>query len=238
MNKINCRLPGLNEQYDLLKQTVNSFSGNVLFLGAGTESLVKNISEYEEVESVFQIVENEELMLQIRMKLGNNEKIKVRNMSFDNIDFKDESFSLIYSQGSVSLKNRRAIIKEVKRVVKNNGFFCVGEIVSLTKTIPRFVKDIWDASNLNPMFIEEMEEYYKSFGFIPEIGKDLSYTLKDYYEYYDDTLRKTKTEINEDELRFNKKLINKIKHEINAYLKLGGHRNIGFKTLLLKKVTE
>jgi hypothetical protein len=59
--------------------------------------------------------------------------------------------------------------------------------------------------------------------------------LDDYYQYASDILHNSIKEMDEKELKYNKRLIKKAKHETEAYLKLGLDKFISYKTLILKK---
>jgi len=156
-------------------------------------------------------------------------------MDFEITDFEDSSFDLIYAQASISSLNRNKIIRELKRILRPGGYLCVGEIVSLKNDIPQFVKDIFDSSDLLPTFIGDFEKYYIDRNFEVIARYDLSKTLQDYYSKSASLLKNAKGNLDDKEKSYYKKLLNKISHESNAYLKLGGDKYIGFTAALLKK---
>jgi DNA-directed RNA polymerase subunit N (RpoN/RPB10) len=59
--------------------------------------------------------------------------------------------------------------------------------------------------------------------------------LKNFYESAKQSLKDVINELSDKEKSHYKKLLNKISHESNAYLKLGADRYIGFKMIILKK---
>ncbi len=230
----NILLPGLEKQSEFLQKNLSTKIESALVIGSASENLAGLISQKYECK-VDLIVEDFESLMNAKMFMDERLNVNVSLMNFDLTDFADESFDLVYAQASISLKKRNKIIKEIKRILKPNGFLCVGEIVALKKDVPQFVKDIFDSSNLSPLFIDEVENYYKERNFKIAEQKNLTSTLKEYYNQCSELLKNRKEELTEQEQSFYKKLINKVSHESNAYLKLGGDKFIGFRVLLLKK---
>jgi ubiquinone/menaquinone biosynthesis C-methylase UbiE len=165
------------------------------------------------------------------MILKDEEKIKVKMMDYAYSDFEDEYFDLIYAQGSISVPDKKEILKELKRILNINGVVCSGEIVSLREPVPEFVKDIWERSGLEPLASSEIRKYFEDKGFKLSSEEDLSSTLGEFYEKIKYLVSKTK----KDEQEQDKKLYSRMKHESNAYLKLGGDKYIGFKSLIMRK---
>jgi ubiquinone/menaquinone biosynthesis C-methylase UbiE len=141
----------------------------------------------------------------------------------------------VYAQASVSLTNRNKILKEIKRILKPNGYFSVGETVSLRKDYPAFIRDLLDGSNILPLFYEDIEKYYTERKFKVIAKADLTDTLATFYMESSKHLREVERGLSDKEKSYHKKLVNRIGHESNAYLKLGGDKYIGFETLLLIK---
>jgi len=164
--------------------------------------------------------------------LKNDEKIKVKMMDYAHTDFQDNSFDLIYAQGSISVPEKRDIVKELKRILISKGLFCAGEIVSLKEPVPGFVNDIWEQSGLEPIASSEINKYYESKGFEILSEKDFSDTLQDFY----DQLKSAVSKVSQDEKAADKKYFSRMKHESHAYLKLGGDKYIGFKSLIMRKL--
>ncbi|GIK60019.1 MAG: hypothetical protein JETCAE03_11670 [Ignavibacteriaceae bacterium] len=153
-------------------------------------------------------------------------------MDYVHTDFNNDYFDLIFAQGSISVYERKNILKEFKRILTTEGIVCVGEIVSLNEPVPAFVKDIWERSNLEPILSSSIKSFYESKGFYVMNEQDHSSSLR---EYFEKTLLEVST-TNKEEKDNNKKYISRIKHEANAYLKHGGDKYIGFKSLIARKV--
>ena len=171
--------------------------------------------------------------MQIKMKVKEIEKIKCKMMDYTHNDFDKEYFELIYTQASISVSERKLILKEIKRILKTDGVFCTGEIVALKEPVPAFVNDIWERSGLDPLPSSDIKKYFVSKGFVIISEKDLSSTLVKFYE----KIRFDISKASKQEKEGNKKLYLGIKHESNVYLKLGGDKYIGFKSLIMRKAS-
>ena len=230
----NILLPGLDEQLSFLRKNTAIQINQALVIGSGSEKIAKQLSRIYSCE-VDLIVENYESLLNSKIILGETEKIKPFLMNFEITDFDSSHFDLIYAQGSVSLTNRNKIIKEIKRILKPGGLLCVGEIVSLKKEIPSFIKNIFDSSNLLPLFVDDLEKYYAARKFKVVSQQNLSETFREYYLQSAALLKGIENALTDQEKSYYKKLLNKVSHESNVYLKLGGNKYIGFISLLLEK---
>jgi hypothetical protein len=73
----------------------------------------------------------------------------------------------------------------------------------------------------------------RNFELIDEIN--LSNTLNEYYSSNLILLNNKIKTLTDNEKAYYKKILNKLSHESNAYLKLGADKYIGFVALLLKK---
>jgi ubiquinone/menaquinone biosynthesis C-methylase UbiE len=208
-----------------------------LVLGAGSEIIVKELRDKYE-SKINLIVEDSDTLLNLRLKLSEDKNIAVKLMDFSSTDFNDSEFDMVYAQASISNNARNKIVKEVKRILKPQGHFCIGEITSLTENQPKFIKDMFSSSGISPLPDNLINDYYLTRGFQVLFEKDLSYTLKDFYKNSSKMLKETESTFDEREKAFYKKLIKKINHESNIYLKLGGDNHYGFKMLLLRKGEE
>ncbi len=230
----NILLPGMGKQLDFLRKNVLAPFNCVLIIGSGCEKIAKQLSKYYFC-NVELILEDYESFLKSNLALNDDEKVKPNLMSYETTDFGMSYFDLVYAQASVSFTNRNKIIKEINRILRPGGFFCVGEIVSLKKEIPPFIKDIFDSSNIKPLFIEDLDRYYEERKFKIIAKQDFSDTLKNYYSQTVSLFRGTKENLSDMEKSYYKKLLNKVNHESNVYLKLGGDKYIGFVSLLMQK---
>jgi len=227
-------LPGLNGQINFLLKNLNLSNFNILVLGGGSSSLLEILYK-SSLKKIEVIVEDYEALINLKMLLGRNDNIQVRIMSYASTDFENQQFDLVFTQASISTFERKNIIKEIKRILKPHGILCVGEIVKLKEEVPHFVNDIFESSGIDPVEINKLENFYTDRNFELVDSKNLSNTLKEFYTIVSEMLKDKSEELSESEKSYYKKVLNQIKHESYAYLKLGADKFIGFKTLILKK---
>lgn len=230
----NCLLPGLDRQIEFLLNNFKNPAKSILVVGSNSEEMAKEISNHFDAD-IELIVEDYDSLMNSKLILESSPKINVRLMDFEVTDFNDSSFDLIYAQASISLTKRNKIIKEFKRLLMPDGFLCVGEVVSLRKDYPPFVQDIFDSSDLLPLFIDDIEKYYSERKFNVLVRQNLTHTLKKYYSRSASLLDDSIDALSSSEKSYYKKILNKLSHESNAYLKLGGDKFIGFIAMLLQK---
>ncbi|MBZ0180814.1 MAG: class I SAM-dependent methyltransferase [Melioribacteraceae bacterium] len=229
----NIFLPGLGEQIEFLFPNLNSAS-KILVLGSESSEIAERLKKHFNAE-VEIVVEDYESLINTNLQLSENKSIKAKLMEFDHLDYKDNQFDLIYSQGSISLLKRNKIIKEIKRVLIPNGHLYVGEIVKLQQNVPQFVEDIFEQSFILPLFIDDLHKYYEERNFELAAEKNLTYTLKRFYSETLNKIKEKEKELTDKEKSYYKKLINKINHEAKSFLRSGADKHIGFYSLLLKK---
>ena len=202
-------LPGGFDQYITFNKNVDLTDKNILFIGSGLEKLLVK-ADLSPFSSVYFIVDDHDSLINARFLLSDIKNINIRMMEFVNTDFSSEKFDLVYVQGSISSDARNKIVKEVKRILKPGGTFCVSESVLLEENVPQFIKDIYEKSNTAPLFIKD-------------------------FKSWNDLLNEKLALLTDEEKQQNKKLIKRIGHESKAYMNLGGSRFMGFKMLILKK---
>lgn len=229
----NIFLPGLGEQIEFLFPNLSSAS-KILVLGSESSEIAERLKKHFNAE-VEIVVEDYESLINTNLQLSENKSIKAKLMEFDHLDYKDNQFDLIYSQGSISLLKRNKIIKEIKRVLIPNGHLYVGEIVKLQQNVPQFVEDIFEQSFILPLFIDDLHKYYEERNFELAAEKNLTYTLKRFYSETLNKIKEKEKELTDKEKSYYKKLINKINHEAKSFLRSGADKHIGFYSLLLKK---
>ncbi len=226
-------LPGLKKQYEFLISKLELTGFNILILGS-SNAIISKLLFNKSKEKVEIIVEDYESLLVTQLELGNNSALSVKLMDFENTDYSKNTFDLVYAQGSISDKRRKKIVKEIKRILKPNGYFCVGEIVKLEDKIPNFIKEIYELSNLDPILHDRVSSFYEERNFEVIDLINLSNTLKDYYSLNLKLLKDNIKSLSPNEKAYYKTILNKISHESNVYLKLGGDRYMGLITLILK----
>ncbi len=225
-------LPGTDKQIQHLTSKIELKGKKILLIGGGCEEIVKIISQ-QNPDSIYVIVDDESNLIEYRLKLKGDKKIKITFMDYAATDFHDETFELVYAQSSVSRDDRNSIANEVFRILRKDGVYSVGEIVKLKKDAPAFMKDIWNSGDLSPIFIDELENFYKQNKFDIVDSVNLNSTLRDFYSSAD---KKIKIAVEDEMFSLDdKKLLKKFKHEVNAFNKLGGDKIMGYVSLILRK---
>jgi ubiquinone/menaquinone biosynthesis C-methylase UbiE len=228
-------LPGSVYQFSTLTNKFGIKEKSVLVMGAGSEDISKLFLE-NKASSVIQIVEEEDSLLVSRLYLKDVKEISVRLMTFNNTDFFNERFDIIFAQASISNVRRNKIVKEIIRILKHGGLLAVGEIVQLENNAPIFVRELWQASGISPLLNNEVSDYYKERNFEILYEDDFSSVLREFYQNSQLMLNKNVDSLSGQEKAYHKKFLNKLSHESNAYLNLGADKYMGFKILILKKV--
>ncbi len=227
-------LPGTDRQFAILSSQVNLEGKTILIIGGNTSEVAGEFIE-SKASHITIIVEDNDSLLQTRMLIKNKENISSKLMEFTSTDFSEETFDIVYAQASISTTGRNKIIKEVKRILKPSGIFCVGENVIFTQKLPVFVKDIFENSGTIPLLKDEVHKFYSEKNFEVLYEHDLSATLKDFYRTGSSLLNNNINSLSEREKSYYKKILKQISHESNAYLNLGGENYFGFTMLILRK---
>ncbi|NWF50358.1 MAG: class I SAM-dependent methyltransferase [Ignavibacteriaceae bacterium] len=227
-------LPAGFKQFRILKSKYILDGKNILAIGANSEKIAEKMIEAK-AKAVSIIVDDYDSLLVSRMNLQKESKVIIKMMDFENTDFLDSEFDLVYAQASISLNNRNKIVKEIKRILKPEGVLCVSEITLLREDYPAFVKNIFDSSDILPLINDKCKDYYLERNFLLLYEEDLTSSLRIFYEKMSAELKSRITLLSEQEKSYYKKILNKISHESNAYLKLGADKYIGLKMLILRK---
>jgi ubiquinone/menaquinone biosynthesis C-methylase UbiE len=229
-------LPGTDQQVKFFLSTTEIGNKQVLIIGSGTVEIAQKLLPAEP-SGITIIVEDYDSLITMRYRLekSGEKHVHIRMMDFDNTDFRDDTFDIIYVQAAVSVSKRNKIIKEIKKILKPGGILCAGEIMRVKENPPAFIVDIWNSSDLQPLSAESLDRYYTEKGFEIIDKKDLSFTLKDFYMQSEKMLLKGTPELSDEEKSYYKKLLRKISHESNVYLKLGGSEYMGFIVMIMRK---
>jgi SAM-dependent methyltransferase len=114
---------------------------------------------------------------------GLSDRVKAVNRSMFEIDFPDESFDIIWGEGSIYIIGFEKGLKEWRRLLKPNGFMVVHEVCWLQPDPPQEIYEYWQ--ELYPA-IKSIPEYLE---LIPGCGYNLigHFTLPEdawWIEYY------------------------------------------------------
>lgn len=227
-------LPGMEGQIDFVKEHINFKGLDVLVVGTFSEPLALEFAELTG-KQVQLIVPDFDSLINSNLLLEGKQHVKVRIMDYERTDFDDSSFDLVFAQASISTDNRRKILKEIKRVLKPDGYFCVGEIVTNEIELPVFVRDDFYNSGLYPIYDNDLISFYKGVGFDYVVSEDFPKALKEYYTICKERLSKTKGMLNDQEQSYYKKILKRINHESNMFIKFSADKIVSFRTLLFKR---
>ena len=229
-------LPGSGKQFNHLKSKIILKDKDILIIGSNSE-IIAQMFLNAEANVVTIILDEYDSLLKARYLLKNKEKISVSLMDSNSTDFNDAVFDIVYAQASISNKMRNKIIKEIKRILKPEGILSVGEITSLKSSPPKFVNDIWESGNILPMNSDDIKKYYEERKFEVVDSLDLSAHLKDFYLKSKKILFNNIDSLSENEKAYYKKLLKRMSHESNAYLKLGGEDYMGFTSIIVRRAS-
>ena len=143
-------LPGLDEQVKFLLSKENIEGMKILVIGSASEVAALRLSKKSKTD-IDVIVEDFDSFINSRLILEGSSGVNVKLMDFETTDFKDAYFDLVFAQASISSPRRTKIIKEIKRILKPKGIFCVAELVILESDIPNFLKNMFEASDIEPL---------------------------------------------------------------------------------------
>jgi ubiquinone/menaquinone biosynthesis C-methylase UbiE len=228
-------LPGSGKQFNHLKAKIILKDKDILIIGSNSEKIAQMFLNAE-ANAVTIILDEYDSLLKARYLLKDEGKISIRLMDSNSTDFNDAVIDIVYAQASISGKMRNKIIKELKRIIKPDGILNVGEITSLKSSPPIFVNDIWESGNILPLNSDDIKKYYEERNFEVVEALDLSTHLKDFYLESKNLLSNNIDSLSENEKAYYKKLLKRMSHESNAYLKLGGKDYMGFTSIIARKV--
>jgi ubiquinone/menaquinone biosynthesis C-methylase UbiE len=229
-------LPGTDKQIKYFLKENNPEGKTILITGSGTAPIARKFAEMNPA-GVQVIAENDYEIVDLRLALKEL-KIPAKLMDFKRTDYRDNTFDIIYSQAALSTSMRRKIFRELKRILKEEGVICTGEIVSLSEEAPQFMKDIWETSGIAPLTENQLEDFFRGEGFKIKDKTDLSYAMEEFYQNSRTKLSEFLITGSDEEKRYYKKLLNKISHESNVFLRLGGNKHMAFQCFILEKMNE
>lgn len=76
-------------------------------------------------------------------KAGLSERVKAKNGSMFSMDFPEESFDIIWAEGSIYIIGFERGLEEWRKFIKSNGFLVVHEMTWLKPNPPEEILDYW-----------------------------------------------------------------------------------------------
>ena len=161
-------------------------------------------------------------------KKGLESTITTINASMDSLEFADESFDLIWSEGAIYNIGFENGIKNWKKFLKTNGVLAVSEITWLTKDRPEEIDTYWQAAYPEiataSQKIKILEDNgYKMLGyFILPVNAWIDQYYKPMEANFDKYLQE------HDNSQEAQNIVNESKHEIEMYNKYKDYYSYGF----------
>lgn len=85
-----------------------------------------------------------DILMKNAARKGLDTKITIKNQSMLEMDFKDSTFDVIWSEGAIFIMGFDNGLKKCKQLLKNKGYFVVSEAVLLLPNLPKPLQDFWD----------------------------------------------------------------------------------------------
>ena len=85
-----------------------------------------------------------DILMQNAIKEGVDTRITPKNQSMLEMDFKNDTFDIIWSEGALYIMGFRNGLKKCNQLLKNNGYCIVSEAVLLLPNLPKPLKEFWD----------------------------------------------------------------------------------------------
>ena len=222
-------LPGLDEQLNYFIKNYSPNDTKGLLIGPGVHYASVTLRELgAETET---IINDDSLLMVERL----NRDSRVKFMDYYATDYADNSLDFIYAQASISATQHTRILKEMFRILKPGGMFCVGEIVKRDFPTPQSVKDIWNLSHLNPVLLADLPPLYSSIGYEIAGTVDLTDTMENLYKMQATVLRAEKEKLSDDDRYLMRRNLKSLQHEANMYLRGGAQKHTFYNVFLLTK---
>lgn len=117
----------------------------VLDIGCGTGGQTLTLANNLDCEIVA-VDLFEEFLTELNLKvqqLGLQEKISTLSCSMDNLDFNNQQFDLIWSEGAIYVIGFKEGIQQWKKFLKPNGYMAISEITWITNQRPDELNNHW-----------------------------------------------------------------------------------------------
>lgn len=75
---------------------------------------------------------------------GVDDQITIKNQSMLNMDFENNSFDVVWSEGALYFMGVEKALKKIYQLLKNKGYLAFSEAVYLSSDLPEVVTDFWE----------------------------------------------------------------------------------------------
>ncbi len=124
---------------------------------------------------------------------GFDDRIIPKKQSMLEMDFKNDTFDLIWSEGAIFVMGFQNGLKKSYQLLKNKGYFVVSEAVLFSKDIPKPLKEFWDEE------YPDIKDIKNNISMIKDEGFNLvsHFTLPkscwiDFYSHMDEKIKELK----------------------------------------------
>jgi ubiquinone/menaquinone biosynthesis C-methylase UbiE len=84
------------------------------------------------------------VLMENAKKAGFDSRIITKNQSMLEMDFKNSTFDIIWSEGAIFVMGFQNGLKKCNQLLKQKGYFVVSEAVLLLPNLPKPLKEFWD----------------------------------------------------------------------------------------------
>ncbi len=224
VTKLLCSKIEIKNGYNILVASVN-LRESLIYIAKNFDCNVFGINEVPQVvmDAKGEIIE-----------AGLEDRVSVKIMSPLSLDFKNEIFDAVITEGILSQYKKSKILKEFSRVLKQNSMIGIADFYWKKTPVPTYVTDAWYIEEGSIDTLDEKIKKLEEYGFRPFYVQDISRELVDYYSKFKKIILNSLKE-----RRFSKqefKELKKYKHEVSVFLEQGGDKWMGYVAICAKKV--
>jgi len=212
----------------LLKYTRKAFrmlpqidKPRVLDIGCGSGISTLELARLSQGEVIGIDIEQPTLdKFDIKIKeAGLPDHVKAVNCSMFDMDFPEESFDIIWSEGSIFIIGFERGLKEWRRFLKSEGFLVVHEMTRLRPNPPQEIYDYWEHSYPGIKTVTENLEQISGCGYylMEHFALPADAWWTEYYRPLEKRIEKLRVKYTDDPEAL--EMLDKEQHEIDMYKK-------------------
>ncbi len=173
-----------------------------------------------------------DILMQNATKEGVHNRIIRKNQSMLEMDFRDSTFDIIWSEGALYVMGFQNGLKKCNQLLKNKGYFVVSEAVLLLPNIPKPLKEFWDE------VYPDIKDIKSNISLIKEEGFNVSshFTLPkscwvDFYSHMNKEIKELKKKYHNNKIAL--QVFEKCEKEIKIYNKYSKY--FGYEFFVMQK---
>lgn len=208
----------------------------ILDIGSGTGEQTFTLAEHSpaNIVAVDMLLNFLDELVTRRNVLGLENRIKTVEADMDNLDFPEESFDVIWSEGAIYNIGFKRGLTEWRRYLKDNGYIVVSEISWTTDERPAEIESYWIEAYSEIDTMEEKLKVIRNSGYEPITHFELSEEawLENYYNPMEERIESFLQKYNNSEDV--KTFINLVHEEIEVYKQY--HEYFNYVFYIAKKI--